>query len=295
MLKKLSLIIFLSALNLCAANPPKVLVSIYPIYSIVEGLMKDVGQPELLLPPTESPHHFNLLPSQAEQMAQADLFIWIGPDMEKVLLKPIESLVKGKVLTIIDIPKLILIEQPNKIIDPHIWLDPNNVMVITRAIAQELSTLDPSNQKTYRENEERIVKELEKLNETIAKEMAPFKGKHSIVYHEAYRYFQRAFSLGNSIPIVTEETGTTTVRPNQLTKIYELAHREKIKCIFSEPQEGARTVAALAKQMHLALREIDPLGVNAQEDYEQAYMAIMLNVASSFKDCFTAESSHDKP
>lgn len=248
--------------------------------------MQDVAQPQLLLSPKESPHHFSLLPLQAEQMSQADLFIWVGPDLEHVLIKPIKSLVKtGEILTLVDLPDLTLIEQPNKVIDPHIWLDPNNIKIITEAIASKLISMDPQNKKKYEKNKERILEEIDELKTKIMEELKPIRGKDFIVYHDAFRYFQNAFHLGNSIPIMTEETGTGGVRPHQLKKIIKLKKEERLKCIFAEPQEGVQTSKTLAKQLNLKLSELDPLGVNDPEEGEQAYLSLMLNISSSLKEC----------
>lgn len=62
-----------------------VLTSIKPLQLIAAAVQDGVGKPEVLLPPGASPHHYALRPSDVRQLRSADLFYWIGPDMETFL------------------------------------------------------------------------------------------------------------------------------------------------------------------------------------------------------------------
>jgi len=78
-----------STVAITAANAaPNVVVSIKPIHSLTAGVMKGVGEPELLLDGATSPHDFNLKPSQAQSIQDADTIIWIGEGLESFLIKP---------------------------------------------------------------------------------------------------------------------------------------------------------------------------------------------------------------
>jgi zinc transport system substrate-binding protein len=71
---------------------PKVVVSLKPIHSLVANLMKDVAEPELLINDGGSPHGYSLRPSQAKMLSNADLIIWVGPEMESFMNKPLMTL-----------------------------------------------------------------------------------------------------------------------------------------------------------------------------------------------------------
>src|SRR5579864_2911392 len=83
----------------------KILVSIKPIYSLVLGLTKNVPkiQTELLLYPPNSPHTFHLKPSDVKKIVDADLIIWVGPELESFLINPLSKLkTKKQILTLIE-------------------------------------------------------------------------------------------------------------------------------------------------------------------------------------------------
>ncbi|MCK5933623.1 MAG: zinc ABC transporter substrate-binding protein [Fulvimarina manganoxydans] len=74
---------------------PKVVASIKPIQSLVAGVMEGVGEPELLVQGAGSPHGYQLKPSQAASLSDADIVFWVGPELETFLRKPLETLAAG--------------------------------------------------------------------------------------------------------------------------------------------------------------------------------------------------------
>ena len=89
----LSLLIFLCPAGIAmAADAPAVVVSIKPIHALVAGVMQGVAEPELLVKGGGSPHGYSLRPSEARALAEADLVVWVGPQLESFLVKPLETL-----------------------------------------------------------------------------------------------------------------------------------------------------------------------------------------------------------
>ena len=75
-----------------AAEVPQVAVDIAPVHSIVAAVMGDLGSPALVVPPGASPHDHALRPSEARSLNNADIVIWMGPQLAPWLARPIESL-----------------------------------------------------------------------------------------------------------------------------------------------------------------------------------------------------------
>jgi zinc transport system substrate-binding protein len=63
------------------AEVPKVVTDIPPVHALVAEVMGDLGSPELLLAKGADEHDFQLRPSQAGAVADADLVVWIGPEL----------------------------------------------------------------------------------------------------------------------------------------------------------------------------------------------------------------------
>ena len=70
----------------------KVIASIKPLHSLVSYVMDGVGKPGILVDGSASPHTFQLKPSHAEMLQEADIVFWIGEDLESFLETPLESI-----------------------------------------------------------------------------------------------------------------------------------------------------------------------------------------------------------
>ncbi len=76
------LISCLSLWGISAQAQVQILTSIKPLQLIAAAVQEGQGEPQVLLPSGASPHYFVLRPSDAKRLAKADLFYWIGPDLE---------------------------------------------------------------------------------------------------------------------------------------------------------------------------------------------------------------------
>lgn len=87
-----SLFAALSLATPVLADPPRVAVDIAPVHALTAQVMAGVGQPDLVVAPTVSPHSYALRPSQAQALQQADLVIWIGPQLTPWMQSALETL-----------------------------------------------------------------------------------------------------------------------------------------------------------------------------------------------------------
>lgn len=88
--------VFLTALTFSAgaayADPPRVIADIAPVQAIARAVMDGVGEPEVLLPLSASPHHYSLRPSDASKVSSADVVLWVGPKLSPWLEEPLNTL-----------------------------------------------------------------------------------------------------------------------------------------------------------------------------------------------------------
>ncbi len=75
-----------------SADVPNVVTDIAPVHSLVSMVMDGVGNPDLIMEPGSSPHHYSMRPSEAGMLAEADLVVWVGHGLTPWLEGPIENL-----------------------------------------------------------------------------------------------------------------------------------------------------------------------------------------------------------
>ena len=164
--------------------------------------------------------------------------------------------------------------------DPHIWLDPMNAKVILSEMAEHLIENDPKNEAKYKSNLKKAHKDLDKLTQKVKSELN--KDFKSIVFHDAYQYFEKRFDIN----ILGAFTVNTDVMPGaeQLAEIREVIEHDKVSCIFSEPQFNPDIIKAVAKDTNVATGVIDPLGATLDPG-KDLYFDLIGNMSKSFKGC----------
>ena len=85
------------------ADVPRVAVDIAPVHSLVARVMEGVGMPDLILPPGATPHEYNLRPSEAAALQEADIVVWMGEDLTPWLEAAVETLAgDASVMTLLE-------------------------------------------------------------------------------------------------------------------------------------------------------------------------------------------------
>lgn len=92
----------LLAATAAQAEVPSVMTDLPAIHSLTAQVMGDLGTPAILLEKGADAHHFQLRPSQARGLTDADLVVWVGPEMTPWLARAIEGVKpKGEILELI--------------------------------------------------------------------------------------------------------------------------------------------------------------------------------------------------
>ena len=164
--------------------------------------------------------------------------------------------------------------------DPHIWLDPMNTKVILNEMVEHLIENDPTNEAKYKSNLDKALKEIDKLTIEVMTDLN--NSVSSIVFHDAYQYFEKRFNVN----ILGAFTVNTDVMPGaeQLAEIREIIEHDKVACIFSEPQFNRDIINAVAKDMKIKTGVLDPLGATLDSG-KDLYFKLIRNMSASFKGC----------
>ena len=164
--------------------------------------------------------------------------------------------------------------------DPHIWLDPMNAKVILNEMVEHLIENDAKNAAKYKDNLDKALKDIDKLTIDVMTELS--NSVSSIVFHDAYQYFEKRFNVN----ILGAFTVNTDVMPGaeQLAEIREIIEHDKVSCVFSEPQFNPDIIKAVAKDMNIKTGIVDPLGATLDPG-KDLYFDLIRNMSASFKGC----------
>lgn len=295
-----------AASAIAQADEPQVLTSIAPLQLIAAAITEGGTAPDVLLPANASAHYYALRPSDLRRLQSADVFYWIGPDME-TFLQPLVGKRKTLSVAVQDEDGLVRRfygkdgsaheehdehghsdhdhdHRPGSL-DAHLWLSPKNAKVIAARMAKDLSEMNPESAARYQQNLANFTQLMDETDQKIKGQLAPLQGKPYFVFHEAYDYFESAYGL--------QHTGVFTVQGDvQPGAQHVAALRSRLEkagpaCVFYEPPTAPRIARTLIQGLPVQLAELDGLGgqipLNAQ-----AYPQLLLQVSQQIQDCFNA-------
>lgn len=299
------------------AEAPRVVTDIHPVHSLVAQVMGDVGTPELLLERGASEHDFQLRPSQAAGLAEADLIVWIGPELTPWLDRALDGLGEDAAkLGLLAVPGTMTQdfsengahsghahahdhdhahdhEEPAKAaddhghshdgLDPHAWLDPANAKVWLTAIAAELGRIDPANAATYTANANTAAAEIAALDAELAATLAPLQGKPIVVYHDAYGYLAAHYGLDIFGSVALGDA--TAPGAARLAELRDGVAAGTPVCLFPEAQHDPGLIEQVAEGTGARIGgALDPNG-SMQDPGPGAYAALLRSLAQTMVDC----------
>ena len=253
-----------------SAAPVPVLVSILPQKWLAEQIGGNLVTVKVLLEKGQEPHGTEPTPEQLTALFRSRLYFALGLEFEQGLLEKVKKAESAVQIinTVADIKKIPMTEEHDEHghghagLDPHVWLDPQNLQKMARSMARALVAADPTNAAAYQQNTEAVSKELTSLYERLQTKLAPFKGQSFLVFHPAFGYFAHAFGLRQE---AVEIEGKSPA-PKQLYKLIAKAKKERVKVIFVQPQFDRKNAATIAQAIGGQVAALDPLAENIPEN-----------------------------
>jgi len=317
LLSSISLFSFISY----AEAEPKVVTSIKPLHSLISYVMDGVGSPNLLVDGSSSPHTFQLKPSHATMLQEADVVFWIGEDLESFLETPLDSIaVNARKITLMDSDQIELLKFREKNVfedhhDEHEGHDDHDEHEehadghdeheghddhghhhgefdihfwldpeIAKSIVKIASLeLSKVDPANQATYQTNASNAVSELDKLINDTRTKINSDAKyIVFHDAYQYFEQRFGI--------EVIGALTVNPEvlpgakQLAEIREVIEHEKVNCLFSEPQFNPSIANTIAQDTGIKAAVLDPLGAEL-EPGKELYFQLINDMASSFESC----------
>jgi len=282
-LKKLLLILLFSTLSFATTD---VIVSIVPQKVFVEKIGGDKVDVTVMVKAGSSPHNYTPQPSQMKKLSQAKLYLSIEVEFEEVWLSKFSN--QNKKLLILDTSlgiekqsmegkehheckSLHKHEHEHGELDPHVWVDPQNVKVIAKNIYESLIRVDANNTAFYKKNYETYLKELDALNAEI-KEILKDVPKHStfMVFHPSWGYFAKRYELTQ---LAVEVEGKEP-KMKALVQIIEKAKKEKVHAIFTQPEFSDQASQNIARNLKIPVVKASPLAEDWAENLKRLAKAI---------------------
>lgn len=275
----LALLLFISPLF--ALDKLNIVVSVIPQIYFVKKIGGDSVNVSAMVPDGRSPETYEPLPTQMKIIKNADIYIGVGMEFEKIWSDRFKG--ANPDLKIIDLSTSLNLREITHLdgdvsshhgkYDPHIWMSVALAKDEAKQICEILSYLSPANAQKYNENLKKFLEEINQLDISIKQIFAnPDAQKSFVVYHPAFSYLAAEYGLDE---IALEEDGKSP-KTKRMIKIQNLIKQKNITVIYIQPQFSKKRVLALANDLKLRVLELNPLA----EDWEKNILFIAKTIAT---------------
>ena len=194
-----------------SASSPKealvVLASTTFLADIAQNVAGDRIQVESLLPFGADPHSYQPIPQDVTKVANSNLLITNGAEYEHFLENILENAGGERIIVEASAGLKAATEAhgENIELDPHFWVDPNNVIVYAENIRDGLSQVDPEGAEVYNSNAQAYIVQLQELDGWIREQVSviPAERRLLVTNHDSMGYFAERYSftiIGTVVP-----------------------------------------------------------------------------------------------
>lgn len=259
---------------------PKVVASFYPIAFVVEQVGgADVSVANLTAPGVE-PHDLELKPKQVGAVQDADLVVF-EKHFQPAVDEAVDQAGRDSGGTI-DVASLVKLQQlpgaggdghAHDADDPHVWLNPLNMIAITESVRAKLSAIDPDNAATYAKNAAAFTAKLEALDKSFTAGLAQCATNKIVTSHAAFGYLAKRYGL-EQVPIAGLDPSSEPSLA-QLADITKLVRTDKITTIFTEELVSPAIAETVARETGVQTATLDPIEGLSDETADETYLTLM--------------------
>jgi zinc transport system substrate-binding protein len=290
-----------------ASDALTIAASFYPLSEIVETVTNGLSVKIVnLTPPGVGAHDHELTANQLDDLTTVDAVFYLGgglqPSVEKAVAQ-LDSAIKVTDLadyaTTIDAAKE---EEEGHSdddddddhdheahgdTDPHVWLDPANMVSMTQAVVTVLTALSPDSKTTLDTNATTYIAKLEQVGKAIDTTFTNCASRSLVTSHDAFGYFAARAKL-DTVPIagVNPENEPSA---KELEAIAKVARDAKATTVFFEAQLPDGLAKTLASSIGAEVDAINPIetlssaDLNAGKNYISVQTQNIENVAKGLR------------
>ncbi|MGQ0712184.1 MAG: metal ABC transporter substrate-binding protein [Gemmatimonadaceae bacterium] len=197
----------------------------------------------------QDPHFVQAKPSFALQLAKADVFAFVGLDLEIGWMPTLLDAARNARINpggrgSVDVSRVIPVLDVNPTADrsqgdvhprgnPHYWLHPENGKRIARLFRDKFAELDPQGVRGYNANTARFEARIDSAVKALAPQLAAIRNQPVVAYHTSWRYFQD-FTGMNIVGFVEPKPGVPP-SPSHLAGLIQHMKRTGAKVVIMEP------------------------------------------------------------
>ena len=278
-----------------------VYTTVYPLQYFTERIGAEYVNVKSIYPPGSNEHTFEPTQKTMINVADSDLFFYIGLGLEGFVEKA-KTTLKGENVTFIATADNIPEEQlhistghthdeeehggheheeeehhdhQDSELDPHVWLSPVLSQELAAVIKDELIKAMPEQEQLFTQNYDALVQELETLHHDYLAMAENVSNKTFFVSHAAFGYIAGQYGF-NQVPIAGLNSQSEPSQ-KELAAIVDLAREKNITHIFFEQNVSSNLTKVIQEEIGASAETLHNLSVLTEEDIKnnEDYFTLM--------------------
>ncbi len=276
----------------------QVMTSIYPVYDFTCKVAGDAAEVQCLLPAGSDSHYWEPTSQDLININQCQVLLYCGNSME-TWIDSILPNIDTKAIQAKAVGQGIKLrreagesqDSAEMHTDPHIWLNPNNAMIMVGNICQILQACDSDNAKIYQKNADACLEELKELDLEYQQALSQTDKKEFVVSHNAFGYLADQYDLVQ-IPIkgLSNEAEPT---PDRIAKVVSLMQQKDLHYVFCESQSPDKVCETIAQDTNSKIEVLYTFDSLTQKQLEagEDYFSIMRYNLKKLKSALGTEEN----
>jgi zinc transport system substrate-binding protein len=237
----------------------------------------------MILPLGVDAHSFEPTPKLMAKIMRSQLVIYSGAGLE-----PWTSSFEFK-SKVIDMSKSVKLLKPkdkhdghahnhgHNAVDPHYWLDIQNMISATELISEEFIKISPENKQVYKSNSEKYIAKLKSIDAKYKKALSNCKKETIIVNHNAFSYLSSNY--GFHVEALNGLSPDAQPSAKDMVRVIEHVREHDVKTIFFESFVNDKAMKSIAQEAKVSVEVLQPLGNITRDEAQKnlSYEDIMLD------------------
>ena len=167
--------------------------------------------------------------------------------------------------------------------NPHIWMDPDNVVIMLQHITEALIQADPAHAREYQQNHAAYLRQLEDVKNELLSRVNLLTDHRFVAHHPAWPYLANRFGL--TIAATIQVHSGTEPSALHMQSLIRKIRKDGLKVIASEIQLSQKIPQLLSKesQAKVVVLTTLPGGLPGTETYLDMLRYNVLQLASALQ------------
>lgn len=252
----------------------EVVAAFYPLEFLADRVGDDAVNVTELTSGGAEAHDVELSPQQVAQIHDAALVLYVKGFQPAVDLAVAQQAPDTSIDLGAGLERLTSTDDRGKTRpDPHIWLNPQNMIKMADVVTTRLIELAPEKTSDFETRQSRLDRHLESLDSTWERGTQTCESRDLVVSHEAFAYLAARYNF-NQIG-VSGLSPDAEPSPTRIAEMAELAKRDDVTTVYYESSVDPRVAATIANEAGVDTAILDPLESRSADEAGD-YLSVML-------------------